>query len=472
MALSVADNQSACTFIILGATGDLTKRKLIPAIYKLVASKKLAHFAIIGVSLDPTTMAQVFAQARAFIPEADEGIWQQMQDASYYQCMDFNDQIAYGALHGLIESVERKHSTGQNRLFYLATMPHHFITITRQLAAHSIVRKQSTRQGIGWQRVVYEKPFGDSLASAREINEAIAQVFDEQQVFRIDHWLGKELVGNIALARFTNLIFEPLWNREHIDSVQIVISEAIGIEGRSAFFDAYGMLKDMVQNHVLQVLSLVAMEDPKHFTADDLRDAKAAVLARVTIDNALFGQYQGYLQEPGINPQSTTDTFVALKLSVHTPRWEGVPFYVKTGKYLDKTAAAVHIKFKKVKCLLDVCPTDTNYLTIDIQPNEGMHLTLNVKKPGVFNEVIPVAMSFSHKALFGPNTPAAYEVLLADVIKGDQCAFVRADEIDYSWSIIQQLSNKPKELHAYSRGSAGPDALATLDPERKIVWKT
>jgi glucose-6-phosphate 1-dehydrogenase len=465
-----------CLFIILGATGDLTKRKLIPAIYKLVASGEVGHFAILGVSVDQTDMSKVFTQARTFVPEAQEDVWQRLEANAAYFCMDFNNAAAYANLSSVINALEQTYELSGNRLFYLATMPHHFISITQNLTAQKMVIRNDTPADAGsnkpWQRIVYEKPFGDSLASSREINQAIASVLDEQQVFRIDHWLGKELVSNIALARFTNHIFEPLWHHEHIESVQIVVSESIGIEGRSAFFDTYGLLKDMVQNHMLQILALVAMEGPAHFTANDLRDAKAAVLSKVTIENAIFGQYNGYLQEPGVPPTSQTETFVALKAWVHTPRWTGVPFYLKTGKYLDKTAAAVHIKFKQVKCLLDVCPTDTNYLTINIQPNEGMHLVLNVKKPGVFNQVIPVAMGFSHRVLFGPNTPAAYEVLLGDVIKGDQCAFVRADEIDYSWQIVQQVSAENRVMHSYQPGSTGPAALDMLDSERKIIWKT
>ncbi len=467
--------QHECVFVILGATGDLTKRKLIPALYKMVASGAIKSFALIGVSVDDTTMANVFAQARHFVSDVRDAVWERMIQASHYHRMDFNDHAGYAQLQTLINSVEQQYNIKPNRLFYLATMPHHFMTITQQFAAHGIVKKHADLGDASdqvWQRIVYEKPFGDSLASSRQINEVIAQVFDERQVFRIDHWLGKELVGNIALARFTNRVFEPLWHAEHIESVQIVASEHIGIEGRGQFYDAYGTLKDMVQNHLLQLLSLVAMEDPVHFTAGHLRDAKAAVLAKVTINNVIFGQYEGYQQEKGVHPESQTDTFAALKLSIDTPRWQGVPFYVKAGKFLKKTEAAIHIKFKPVKCLLDVCPTDTNYLTINIQPHEGMYLTLNAKKPGVFNDVTPINMHFSHAALFGPNTPAAYEVLLADVLKGDQCAFVRADEIEFAWSIIQQINNKQVPMHSYKRGSAGPEALAGLDGERKIIWKS
>ncbi len=391
-----------CVFVILGATGDLTRRKLIPAIYKLVASGKVKKYALVGVAQSQTTMHEVLEQARQFIPHIDDKIWEQFQNCLSFYPMDFHDESAYDGLRILLEEIELKHGIKRNRLFYLATMPQHFAVITKNLAHYQIAEKHKaghlTEHGT-WCRVVYEKPFGDDLKSARNINRAIAKAFDEKQVFRIDHYLGKELVGNIALGRFTNKIFEPLWNNQHIDSVQIVISEKIGIEGRGAFYDAYGALKDVVQNHILQILALVGIEAPDKFTAEHLRDEKAKVLKKVKIKSAVLGQYEGYLHEKNVKPNSTTETFAALKMTIDNKRWKGVPFYVKTGKYLDKYEASVHINFKMVRCLLDFCPMDSNYLTINIQPNEGLFLEINVKKPNVFNEVTPVTMNFSHSSL-------------------------------------------------------------------------
>lgn len=463
-----------CVFIILGATGDLARRKLIPAIYKLVASGKLCRFALVGVANMHTTMQEVLAQARQFIADIDEGVWAKLQESLYFYQMDFHDTTAYQSLGEMLESVERSHNIASNRLFYLATMPEHFAVITENLAKYGIVEKHGaghlTEKGT-WARVVYEKPFGHDLNSARQINEAIERVFDEKQVFRIDHYLGKELVANIALVRFTNRIFEPLWNNEHIDSVQIILSEEIGIAERGKFYDSYGALKDIVQNHILQILALTAIEEPEKFTADNLRDAKATVLSKVKAESGVLGQYDGYQQAKDVKPGSKTETFAALKFTIDNPRWKGVPFYCKTGKMLHKYEASIHIKFKMAKCLLDFCPMDSNYLTIKIHPDEGFYLELNVKAPGVFNQVVPVNMNFSHSAIWGPNTPAAYEVLLADVIRGDHFAFVRADEIDYSWKVIEQINDLKLPVYPYACGSAGPKEVASLDPEREIRWR-
>lgn len=472
--MKVQQGFDECVFIILGATGDLAKRKLIPAIYKLFASGKLSHFALIGVANTHTTMHDILDQARPFIPDIDPVVWDLLQHKLYFYEMDFHDSSAYQGLALLLESVERAHSLVSNRLFYLATMPQHFAVITENLAQYHIAQKHEaqhlTEKGT-WTRVVYEKPFGYDLASAGQINQAIEQAFDEKQVFRIDHYLGKELVANIALARFTNRIFEPLWNNEHIDSVQIILSEEIGIEGRGTFYDSCGALKDVFQNHLLQILALVAMEVPEKFTAEYLRDAKATVLSKVAVQSAILGQYDGYKEEKDVKPGSTTETFAALKIAIDNPRWQGVPFYFKTGKFLNKNEVSVHIKFKMVKCLLDFCPMDSNYLTIKIHPEEGFFLELNVKAPGVFDQVVPVNMNFSHSTLWGPNTPAAYEVLLSDVIRGDHFAFVRADEINYSWKIIEQIQNLKAPVYPYARGSAGPAEVMLLDPEREIRWR-
>lgn len=461
-----------CTFVILGATGNLAQRKLIPALYNLLASGSITHFSVIGVALAEATIQSVFDRARQYITSIDESVWQRLMQASYYFAMDFHDRDAYSDLHDVIKTTEIKHGLKGNRLFYLATMPHHFAKITHCLAVSGIVEKhhQGSVPNKGtWARVVYEKPFGDSLRSARTINRAIAKVFDETQVFRIDHWLGKELVANIALSRFTNRIFEPLWNKDHIESVQIILNESSGVSGRGAFYDAYGALKDVMQNHVMQILSLVAMEVPEHFTAEYLRDAKAKVLAHVKVASAVLGQYEGYTQEKDVHPESQTDTFAALKVMINNRRWKGVPFYLKTGRHMKKHDASVHIKFKMVKCLLDFCPMDSNYLTINIQPNEGFYLELNVKEPGVFNRVVPVAMNMAHRSQLGPNTPEAYEVLLADVIRGDHFAFVRADEIDSAWKIIESVKKLHCPLYSYQRGSNGPEELSSLDPN--IRWR-
>lgn len=458
-----------CTFVILGGTGDLSRRKLVPAIYRLLADKRVNKLSLILISFSQTSAQAVLLQARSFIGKVDDEVWQQLANATYYHCMDFHNETAYASLHDMLREIEQKHGLPGNRIFYLATMPHHFEVITKNFAKYGIVNTDPSCQLAGqmpWARVVYEKPFGYDLASARTLNRSITRAFCERCVFRIDHYLGKELVGNIALVRFTNRVFEPLWNCKHIESVHILLSETLGLEGRGAFYDSYGVLKDMVQSHMLQILSLIAMEAPTYLAADYIRSAKAAVLKRIIVEDVVLGQYEGYHDEPAVKKESMTETFAALRVKVRNKRWQGVPFYLTTGKCLDKKTASVVVKFKPVKCLLNFCPTTTNTLTIDITPHEGFYLGLHVKTPGVANQVQQVSMDFCHSCLFGPNTPEAYEVLLADVIKGDQSAFLRADEIELAWKVIAQVQAMCKPLQRYKKGSVGPDVVTLLEEQK------
>ena len=460
-----------CTFVILGATGDLAKRKLIPAIYKLVRDSKVKNFAIVGVGLEDVSAAQMIAPAKQFIKKLDEKVWEQLCGRATYFPFDFYQPDHFIKLRGELEKVEQQHGLSGNRMFYLATMPEHFATITQQLAAAQIVHKGATTKP--WSRIVYEKPFGHDLPSARAINQSIASVFTEQQVYRIDHYLGKELVGNIALIRFTNRVLEPLWNNENIESVQIILSEKIGIENRGVFYEKAGALRDMIQSHMLQMVALVAMEAPKELSGKNIRDAKAAVLAKVKPQSVVLGQYEGYKDEEGVELSSNTETFAAVKLSVENSRWKGVPFYLKTGKFLPEKTTVIHIKFKPVKCLLSsACPSDTNYLTIEVFPEAGFYLELNAKVPGASQEVVPVKMEFCHSCLFGPNTPEAYETLLNDVMRGDQSVFVRSDEIEDSWKIIDEIKSWESKVYPYKPGSKGPDALDLLDDEVKVRWRS
>ena len=466
-----------CTFIILGATGDLTKRKLIPAIYKLVEDKRIEKFAIVGASLSQTTSDKILQQAKNFISKPDTKILEKIESSFYYQQLDFHTDEGYLDLKKLIVKVEKKHKLCGNKIFYLATMPEHFDIITQNLAKHKIVEKHSNKDECEncnhpWSRIVYEKPFGYDLKSAKKINRCISKLFHEKQIYRIDHFLGKELVGNIALIRFTNRIFEPLWNNKNIDSIQIILSEKIGIENRGAFYDKYGAIKDVIQNHVLQMLALVAMEAPNTLSAKPIRDAKAKILKKVKIESAILGQYEGYKKEKNVNPKSNTETFAALKATINNKRWKGVPFYLKAGKCLNEKESSIHIKFKMVKCLLKTCPSDSNYLTISVKPDKGITLDLNAKVPGEAYKITPVQMNFCHSCIFGPNTPAAYEILLSDVIKGDQSTFVRADEIEESWKIVEQVDKSKLKVYPYKKGSNGPKELKLLDKSRIIKWRS
>lgn len=457
------------TFIILGATGDLTKRKLIPALYRLIENKKIQRFAIVGAARSTATAKDILSASKPYVKNREKHVWEKMEKAFHYSTLDFYQKNDYGQLKGNLSEIEKKHKLSGNRIFYLATAPQHFDVITHNLNKSKIAEQTKRR----WVRVVYEKPFGHDLKSARKINKCIATIFKEQQIYRIDHYLGKELVGDISLIRFTNQVLEPLWCNKYIDSVQIILDEDIGLEGRGEFYEQYGALKDVVQNHAMQLLALMAMESPKELTGEYIRNEKAKVLSRVKARDVLLGQYQGYRNVKGVKKDSTVDTFAALHLQINNPRWKGVPFYIRAGKFLNKKETSIHLKFKKVDCLLArACPSDTNYFTIRIQPNDGFELELNSKVTGKRNEITPVKMEFCQSCRFGPNTPEAYETLLEDAIHGDQSVFVRDDEIEYAWKVIDAIAHKKHKLYSYTKGSKGPKELLKWSREHNLRWRS
>lgn len=457
------------TFIILGATGDLAKRYLFPAIYKLVQEKKVERFAIVGVARRSMNTQQLLNPSKEFIADLDLKLWKDLEQRTTYHQLKFDMLEDYQKLSTILQTIEQKYQLSGNRIFYLATLPDHFDQITLNLAASNIATQSKTN----WSRLVYEKPFGDNLQSAQKINKSIARVFDESQVYRMDHYLGKELVGNIALVRFTNRILEPLWNKEHLESVQIILSEKLGLEGRGEFYDKYGALKDVVQSHMLQMMALVGMESPAKITGDYIRNEKVKILQKIKVKDVFLGQYDGFTTEKGVNPASKTETFAALKLEIDNPRWKGVPFFLKTGKFLDKRETSIHLKFKMVECLLTRnCPTDSNYLTIRIQPNEGIIFEMNAKVPGETYQVSPITMEFSPRSLHGPESPRAYENLLNQVIQGDQSVFVRNDEIEAAWKVIDEIKKKKYPLYLYKKGSTGPKELEEWSRKEKMRWST
>ncbi len=466
---------AACTIVLMGATGDLTKRKLIPALYKMVADGLLKDYVIIGTGREPVSEQTIFAAAEVFVQNRDEALWQTLMARFVYQCVDFYTAADYTALKTCIEQQEATYNLPGNRLFFLATMPEHFATITQALADHGIARRNTPGEMCGltecpWQRVIYEKPFGKDLGSAKEINQKIAEVFSEQQAFRIDHYLGKELVANIAVIRFANTVLEPLWNNYYIESVQILLSEKVGVEARGAFYDNYGALKDVVQNHMLQLLALIAMESPHHLTGENIRGAKVEVLKKTAITDVLLGQYAGYLQEKNVAPNSRTETFAALRLAVDNDRWRGVPFFMKTGKALSKKETSIHVIFRKSPHLRTELGGASNVLSITIEPDEGFSLTLNGKAPGKADATIPVTMNFSHSGILGPNTPQAYEVLIADAIRGDQSVFVRFDEIEESWKIVEAAHAHQSALFSYEKESSGPEEIKAWNERHCMQW--
>ncbi len=456
-----------CTLVVFGITGDLAATKILPALQSMLVTRVLDKFALIGTSRSVVSMQTLIDQARksstSSQSQADSEAWNQLSSHAHALPLDVTSTKAWAGFAAAVKRIEQKEGVSGNRVFYLATLPTYFEAITKNLAASGLLSETS--------KIVYEKPFGYDLASARSINKSIRSVLRENQVFRMDHYLGKELVGNIALVRFTNRILEPLWNKQHIQNVQIVLSETKGVGTRGEFYEKAGALRDVVQNHILQILSLVAMEEPSALSGETVRDQKAKVLSRVIVDDVLLGQYNDYLSENKIPSKSQTETFAALKLGIKNARWKGVPFYVKTGKKLAKAEAVVYINFRPVACKLQVCPTDTNFLEIRIQPDEGIILELNGKLPGEQFAVVPVRLSFSHKEKF-QNSPQAYASLLADIVRGNQSFFVRNDEIESAWKIVDAAKARKTKLLTYVSGSKGPGALQAFEKKHKMRWRS
>ena len=461
-----------CTIILLGATGDLAKRKLIPAIYTLVAEGRLKNFALIGCARSEISSDEMIEQAKPFISSIQSRAWERLKKHSFYQTLDVTKENGFSRLRSLIEEAEKKLKLPENRLAYCATSSEFFCLITKHLVGCEIIEAKQ-QEGEPWNRVIYEKPFGYDLKSAHNINECIAQLLYEHQIYRIDHYLTKELVSNIALVRFTNCVFEPLWNNRFIDNVQIVLSEEICIEGRGKYYDKFGAVSDVMQNHMLELLALIAMETPKWLTGEFVRYERAKVLKDVCAVDGCLGQYKGYEKEKGVGPNSTTETFAMAYVRVNNPRWAGVPFYLKTGKCLDKKETVIYIKFKKVDCLLTKgCPLDSNYLTIRISPDAGFSLSLNVKAPHKLYEVIPVDMAFSHSCLYEERTAEAYEVLLEEVIRGEQSVSVRFDEIEYAWQVIDELRALNLPVYEYKVGSEGPKDCDIFEDKHGMRWRS
>ena len=461
------------TIIIFGMSGDLARRQILPALYHLLRDQKLKNFVIIGAAIDDTTAEEILTDTRQFVDNVDEDVWQELVKRTYYQKLNFLYKEDYVALCERVEQLEKEYNLSGNRLFYLAAAAHHFCPITHHSAQSGLAQKLA-EDASTWHRIVYEKPFGHDLASAHEVNACIAKWLNEDQIYRIDHFLTKEIVSNISLIRFTNSVFEPLWNNRYIDHVQIVLGEQVCMEGRGAYYDAYGALRDVVQNHMLELLALIAMEPPEKLTGDFIRKERAKVLEHVAVVDGMLGQYHGYTKEKDVKPDSKTDTFAVLYLTVDNHRWSGVPFYLKTGKCLDKKETVIHIKFKQVDCLLvRNCPTPSNWLTIKVTPDATFSLQLNAKKPDVSDEIVSVAMEFCHSCVFGPRTSAeAYETLLEEVMRGEQSVSVRFDEIESAWRIIDTVRAKDYPLYTYEVGTSGPKEIERFEKKHGMRWRS
>jgi glucose-6-phosphate 1-dehydrogenase len=494
--LSTRPVPQPCAIVIFGATGDLTQRKLIPALYNLAADGELpAGVAIVGFArrqkTDDEFRRDLEEATRKFSrqPVRDE-IWKTFAQSVSYHQSEFGDESGYKRLAEHLDEIDTKYGTRGNRLFYFAAAPDQFEPILKNLKAAGL---NATREG-SWVRVIVEKPFGTDLASARELNRIIRNSFTEEQTYRIDHFLGKETAQNILVLRFANAIFSPLWNTHYVDHLQITAAETLGVGTRAGFYEQTGALRDMVQNHLLQLLCLVAMEPPTDLSANSIRDEKVKVVRSLhrwyrneIAANVVRGQYTagaihgepvvGYRQEQNVNPNSQTETFVALRLFIDNWRWAGVPVYMRVGKRLPKSATDISIHFKKAPAVLfnrDL--SDLNVLVIRIQPDEGISLRIHAKVPGTSFRIEPVKMDFHYGTSFGKPSPEAYERLLLDAMSGDATLFARSDEVEEAWAFIDPIeqawhAKDAPELFFYPAGSWGPEAADDLLARDGRAWR-
>lgn len=500
----VSETPNPCALVLFGSTGDLTRRKIMPALYSLAKQKLLPdNFVIVAFARrdkDDTTYreevrAAILEFAPALKPEGPQ--WEAFAQNIFYLRSTLEDTEGYYRLAARLDALDRERQIGGNRLFYLATPPENFLTIIEQLGRAGLNRTTTPNS---WTRIVIEKPFGYDLASARQLNAELRARFKEEQIFRIDHYLGKEAVQNILVLRFANHIFEPLFNKNYIDHVQITVAETIGVEGRGNYFDKSGITRDIIQNHALQVLTLVAMEPPVSLYADAIRDEKVKVLRSIrpfspedVAQRTVRGQYgrgkividgeevevPGYREEEGVNPQSTTETFAAIHFSLENWRWAGVPFYVQAGKRLPKRVTEVQVQLKPVPDVLFARTAAEglrpNRLILRIQPDEGASFEVCSKVPGPGVKIQSVQMDFKYGSAFAVPVHDAYERLLLDALRGDASLFARGDEVEAAWEVVTPILDAWEHLTCpvfpnYPAGTWGPKAVANLLREGQ-VWR-
>ena len=498
--LSEARTVQPCIMVIFGATGDLTARKLLPALYSLAVDQPPlpAAFTVVGVARRPWSTEKF----REYVEEGvknharlayDAAQWQTFSQGMQYVQVEFDDDNAYRHLAEVLNQLEAERGTGGNRLYYLSTPPRYYNDIASRLGANGL-----TPDGPGWCRLIVEKPFGHDKASARQLNVELSKVFKEDQIYRIDHYLGKETVQNILALRFSNGIFEPIWDRRYIDNIQITVAENIGVEGRGGYYDEAGAMRDMMQNHLLQLTTLVAMEPPSGFEANVVRDEKVKVLhavvplteedvARDTV-RAQYGpgwlgaeQVSGYRQEVGVPITSQTETYVAAKMQIDNWRWAGVPFYLRTGKRLPKRVTEIAIQFKRPPFSLfrktGTEELQPNVLSLRIQPNEGISLKFGVKLPGQSMRIRAMNMDFLYGSSFGGEPPEAYERLLLDSMLGDSTLFTRRDVTEAAWDIVDAIDagwhTMPREnpIQTYEPGTWGPRSADELLERDGRFWR-
>jgi glucose-6-phosphate 1-dehydrogenase len=484
--------------VIFGGSGDLTRRKLVPALFNLSRNRNLpGGFTIVGVSRSPLTDQQYRDRLREWVDKsasADEEAWRQFSQGIFYLAGDFRKPEIYQRINLCLRECDRSRGTAGNRIHYLATAPGDYVGIIRSLGAAGMAARNGNS---GWVRTIVEKPFGRDLASARELNREMRAVFEERQIYRIDHYLGKETVQNLLVLRFANGIFEPLWNRQFVDSVQITAAESLGVGTRGNYYEEAGALRDMVQNHILQLLTLSAMEPPPDFEADSVRDEKAKVLHSIRPFApeevgrfAVRGQYgsgysrgrnaAGYREEQGVAADSRTETFVAVRFAIDNWRWAGVPFYIRTGKNLPKQATEIAVIFRPTPhFIFRQTPrqaAEANVLALRIQPDEGITLKFVAKLPGQTMNVRSVNMDFRYGSTFGVHIATAYERLLLDCMLGDATLFDRADTVEAAWTLMEPMLNAWSSPSAglpatYASGSWGPAEADELLRREGREWR-
>lgn len=486
--------------VIFGATGDLTARKLVPALANLAQDGYLPQsYIVLGAARRPIGEDKFRADLHSGVKnfsrrKISPEVWQGFADRTFYQQVRFDQLADFKELKVRIENLELQQGQKCNYLYYLATSPEHFAQIAANLGAAELVEPVG---GVRSTVIVVEKPFGSDLESARNLNVELRKSFAEQQIFRIDHYLGKETVQNILVFRFANGIFEPLWNHKYIDHIQVAVCESVGVGSRAGYFDQAGILRDILQNHLLQMLALLCIEPPINLQADSIRDEKVKVLKSIrrmspseVASNSVRAQYtagfvegsevKGYLEEPGVGVSSTTDTFAALKLHIDNWRWFGVPIYVRVGKRLPKRITEITVYFKNAPDAifrgLESCELEQNVLAIQVQPRESIALRMSSKPPGLRMRIQPVTMEFSYGSTFGMPSPEAYERLLLDAMRGDATLFTRDDEIEESWDLLAPVlecweSASGPPVFEYSAGTWGPTEAAQLLRTAGHKWR-
>lgn len=491
-----------CVLVIFGVTGDLTARKLVPALYNLTREGQLpSHFACVGFARRPKNHEQFrhemydAVSQHSRVKPIDQNLWNAFQEQIFYHQSEFDNDEGYESLKTFLEEIDARFGTKGNRVYYLSVPPSYFPLISEKLGKHGLIADPETTKD-HWTRVIVEKPFGHDLDTAVELQKNLTQYFKEEQIYRIDHYLGKETVQNLLVMRFANSIFESIWNNKYIDHVQISFAEDLGIGTRGKLWEESGIIRDIVQNHLMQLLSLVAMEPPVNLKADSIRDEKVKVLQSIRPIKkeemekyVIRGQYgpgfingepvKGYTQEANVDPNSSVETYMALQLFIDNWRWAGVPFYLRAGKRMPKRATEIAIVFKESPGILfrrTPNKDDANVLVIRIQPDEGVSLRMNSKVPGIGNLIEPVKMDFRYSSYFGASPPEAYERLLIECMFGDSTLFAREDEVLASWDFITPIIEhwqemRPHDFPNYAAGLWGPEAANDLIQRDGRSWR-